>query len=128
MTRQTPTELHDHNGSHLDALPREPDEHIPDDGFTDRLMAALPPPRRAPRWRWLILTAFGLAGAVVGLVGLLGLHGSPAGIRLSDLAWQAMTWSPPMLPMGLPVIPLVLAGGLLAGALIQAQASAERGG
>ncbi len=48
----------------LDDLLRQNETHVPDDGFTGRVMLSLPP-RRADRWRrWLLFGALA-AGAVL---------------------------------------------------------------
>jgi hypothetical protein len=125
-----PPERHDEDHSDLDALLSAPQGHIPDEGFTERVMARLPETRPAPHpaWRWAILTLFGLLGAAIGLVPLLGAQ-RPLGLlvggdRLADALWHVMTWSPALLPTTLPVVPLLLAASLLAGALAHAHSRA----
>jgi hypothetical protein len=47
----------------LEARLREANDHLPDNGFTARVMAALPPRRRPVRTRRLILSVATLLGA-----------------------------------------------------------------
>ena len=49
----------------FEALLREREGHVPDDGFTARVMGRLPPRKRARNLRSLILAAGLLAGVVV---------------------------------------------------------------
>ncbi len=52
----------------FDAFLRESDAHVPDDGFTRRVLAALPPRRRFEWVRLVFFAAAWLAGAVILLV------------------------------------------------------------
>ncbi len=58
----------------LDELLREAEPHIPDAGFTTRVLAALPPRRRLDPLRLAFFAAAWLAGVVV-----LLLHGPTVG-------------------------------------------------
>jgi hypothetical protein len=77
----------------LDALLRAPRPAIPDDGFTGRVLAALPPrPAPAPRI-WDLRTAILLGATVVGCL-LFGWLGLPA-----LLAWPVESPLPALLPV-----------------------------
>ena len=52
----------------FDAFLREADTHIPDDGFTARVLTALPPRRRFDSFRLVLFAAAWLAGAVIVLL------------------------------------------------------------
>ncbi len=63
MTNHSPTSSE--HPDPLDALLRESEAHIPDDGFTARVLAALPPRRRFDPLRLAFFGAAWLAGAVI---------------------------------------------------------------
>lgn len=108
----------------LDALLREPEPYLPDEGFTARVMSALPPRARASRWRPVILAAAALLACLVAGFALGGLFAPGAASDLGGWLWKALTWSPAELPAALPVAPLVLGGAaVLAGALAWARAT-----
>jgi hypothetical protein len=101
----------------LDALLREADEYIPDEGFTRRVMAALPP-RRRREWR----RAGILAGATL-LGGALAAWQLPAPAAVSELA--AMDWraaAPQLIQLLLPVLTALAALGWSLYALITEEA------
>jgi hypothetical protein len=56
----------DRDEAQLEAWLRQPTAPLPDDGFSNRVLAALPPPTPA-RARWL-RPAFCVAGAIVGAI------------------------------------------------------------
>ena len=58
----------------LDTLLRESEAHIPDDGFTTRVLASLPSRRRPDALRLALFAAAWVAGVVV-----LLLHAPPVG-------------------------------------------------
>jgi hypothetical protein len=58
----------EHDDADLERLLRAPKPPIDDDGFTDRLLARLPPRRRTEPWRVTILLGFTLAAALVGVL------------------------------------------------------------
>ena len=60
----------------FDALLRESEAHIPDDGFTARVLVALPPRRRFEPLRVALFAAAWLAGAVILLVHAPALVGT----------------------------------------------------
>lgn len=65
------------------------DALLPDDGFSTRLLARLPPPAPSPvphRWpQWLL--GLGLGGLVVLMLGLI-----PMALPLIGEGWQAPVW------------------------------------
>ncbi len=97
----------------LDALLRQAEPHIPDAGFTQRVLAALPPRRRADPWRLALFAAAWLAGAVILLLRVPGavaapmtflrhvfqgelaplLALAPVMFALCCLGWAAVTWA-----------------------------------
>lgn len=120
----TGLDRHDPSGSHLEALLRQEDRPLGDDGFTERVMAALPPRAASSRWRPFILAISGLLAALVAGYALWALlpvlAGSPGPSlgsplfsgRLIEWTVMAFTWAPDGLPLGVPVVPFAL--GLLA--------------
>ncbi len=97
----------------LNELWQESDVYIEDNGFTDRVMGELPAPRRAFRWRRLILVASSLLACLVGLVLI------PGGAYLTDVLVQLASYRPAQSP--LPIVPvavlLILVGGGVAAAV-----------
>ena len=65
--------------------------YLDDDGFTERLMAAMPPPRKKRNHEWIIcaMALFGM------LIGGIGLHGMEASLQdlLSLSNGQAIPWN-----------------------------------
>lgn len=119
----TGTDLHDRNGSHLEALLREDFEVLPDGGFTERVMASLPPRAASSRWRrHLVLGAAALLAALVGGFVLSGLKVPQLGPLLGEgslhLLVQAFTWAPDGLPLPLPLVPMALGLIALGGSLL----------
>jgi hypothetical protein len=51
----------------LDALLRETDDYIPDDGFTHRVTTQLPAPRRRVPVRWILVPLAWLLGCALAL-------------------------------------------------------------
>lgn len=95
----------------LNELLRESDVYIEDNGFTERVMVGLPPPRRASRWRRPILLGSTLLACLVGLVLF------PSGAYLTDVLYQVASYRPAQSPV--PVVPiavllLVVGGGVAA--------------
>lgn len=113
-------DLHDLSGSHLEAILRQDGRTLGDDGFTERVMAALPRRAASSRWRPVILAISGLLAALVGGYGLWALLpsfvrspgpslGSPVfSGRLIEWTSVAFTWAPEGLPLGVPVVPFAL--------------------
>jgi hypothetical protein len=93
----------------FDALLRESEAHIPDDGFTARVLTALPPRRRFDPLRLGLFAAAWLAGAVILLLRAPSVTATAAAFlnhtRHGDLA--------PLLALA----PVVFAVGCLAWAL-----------
>lgn len=83
----------------LDALLREADEYIPDNGFTARVVRQLPS-RRHPRWRrWAVLTAalfIGVGLAVWQSPALFAAFNGALNAR-SLLHWQTLLGFVPLL-------------------------------
>lgn len=89
----------------IDALLRQSEHYIDDDGFTNRVMSALPPPRRHLR-PWILFGAT-LLGALVAFIFSPGadiLFGAVA--EIARYRFEAP----------LPLLPLVLLGLIVAGA------------
>ena len=68
----------------LDALLRESEVHLPDDGFTARVLTSLPPRRRFDRPRLAVFATAWLAGAV-----LLLRHAPAAGAAVTGFLQHA---------------------------------------
>jgi hypothetical protein len=97
----------------LDALLREPEPHIPDEGFTRRVLGALPPRRRLDPLRLTLFAAAWLGGAVILLLRSPALGDTPAAffqharhfelapllalapivLGLGCLVWALATWA-----------------------------------
>ena len=94
----------------FDALLRESETHVPDDGFTARVLAALPPRRRSDRLRLAFFAAAWLAGVAIMLVRAPTVAGATASFvqhaRHGELAAL------------LALAPVVLAAGCLVWALV----------
>jgi len=81
----------------LDALLRESDAHLPDDGFTARVLTSLPPRRRFDGLRLAMLAGAWVAGVVI----LHARHGevtallvlAPVMIVLGSLVWALASWA-----------------------------------
>jgi hypothetical protein len=97
---------HDADGELEQILSRE-SEYIEDDGFTERVLAALPPRRTNGRVRALILIS---ATVLAGLVALLVL---PGGQVLLDAFVELMSYRP--LVSDVPLAPLALVALLVCG-------------
>jgi hypothetical protein len=83
----------------LDALLREADEYLPDEGFTARVLAALPP-RRRRGWRRTLI----LAGASL-VAGALAAWQLPSPSLVSEmLAWGWRAAAPHLFGLLLPVL------------------------
>jgi hypothetical protein len=97
----------------LNELLMESDVYIEDNGFTERVMGHLPPPRNASRWRRPILMVSALLACLVGLVLI------PGGAYLTDVLYQVASYRPAQSP--LPIVPvavlLLLVGGGVAAAV-----------
>ncbi len=97
----------------LDTLLREAEPQIPDDGFTTRVLAALPPRRRPDPLRLVFFAAAWLAGLVVLLLRAPNVGGAltaflqharhgelialltlaPVVLALGCLLWALATWA-----------------------------------
>lgn len=107
-------DLHDRNGSHLEALFRKEQAYLADAGFTEGVMRALPPAAKGRRWRAVILAAAALMGALVGALVLRDIAFPAPGHGLTHWLWQAFTWMPANLALALPLPPVPLVLGLVA--------------
>ena len=95
----------------LDAMLSKPDPYLEDGGFTQRVLAGLPPRRQASRARGKILLG---SAAAAGLVLVLG----PARVATADLLAQNFSW-PAVASMALSLA--VLAGTAISVALREAE-------
>jgi hypothetical protein len=100
-----------HDEVWLSELLREDEVYIEDNGFTERVLGRLPPPRRASRWRAPILICSTLLACLVGLVLV------PGGAYLTDALYQVASYRPAQSP--LPIVPvafllLLVSGGVAA--------------
>jgi len=90
----------------LDALLRTPPQPIPDNGFTERVCAALPPRpvRPRPAIRWLLLSGALLLGCLFSWVIWSGIDPSLTA-RLAEAArtWKLETWHALVLTVALCV-------------------------
>jgi len=97
----------------LNELLMESDVYIEDNGFTDRVMGQLPPPRVSSRWRRPILMLSAVLACLVGLVLV------PGGAYLTEVLYQVASYRPAQSP--LPIVPvavlLLLVGGGVAAAV-----------
>jgi uncharacterized membrane protein YcjF (UPF0283 family) len=85
----------------LDELLRGADEYLPDNGFTARVLTALPERRKHSWRRFVVLTAAMIIGAV------LVAWQMPASIALVSMMprqWSAIQW-----PMLLALVPTLVA-------------------
>ncbi len=87
-----------YDDNRLNDLLQENDVYIEDNGFTERVMNHLPPPRHASRWRRPILLATALLACLVGLVLL------PGGAYLTDVLNQVASYRPTQSPLPLPLL------------------------
>jgi hypothetical protein len=94
----------------FDALLRESETHIPDDGFTARVLATLPPRRRFDLMRLALFAAAWLTGAVI-----LLLH-APA-VASTTTAFLQHARHGELAPL-LALAPVVFAAGCLVWALV----------
>jgi hypothetical protein len=93
----------------IEALLHEPEAHIPDDGFTTRVLAALPPRRRFDPLRLALFATAWLAGVAILLV-----HAPTfAGTAMAFLQHARHGELTPLLALA----PVVFAAGCLAWAL-----------
>jgi hypothetical protein len=100
----------------LDPILRRPGAHLDDDGFTQRVMSRLPPPRNG-RARAAILLG---AAVAAGLVGGAVLPAEALARAVSDLLiWPSFPLSGPLNLAG-PLAAVALAGSLIWGAFASA--------
>jgi hypothetical protein len=115
----TSTTSTNHDEDRLSEFLLESDVYIEDNGFTERVMNRLPPPRHASRWRRPILGATALLACLVGLLLL------PGGAYLTDVLHQVASYRPTQSPLplllSLPLVHLaillVVVGGTVAAAV-----------
>lgn len=104
-------------GDPLEAFLLEAQEHIPDEGFTARVIASLPPRRRPGLRRAGILASATLVGAALA-VGQL----PPPSLVSEMLAWGWRAAGPHLIPLLLPVLLAVVALGWSVYALVSEEA------
>jgi hypothetical protein len=99
------------NGSDLDRLLEAKDDYLEDAGFTDRVLAAMPPRRNRGRLRVLILTSSTLVSCLFVLFVWPGLE------PIRDVLQAILTYQPAFIPFPLPVVPVAAALAVLWGGI-----------
>ena len=99
------------NGSDLDHLLEAQDDYLEDAGFTERVMASMPPRRARGRLRVLILTASTLLSCLFVLFVWPGLE------PIRDVLHAILSYQPAFIPFPLPVVPVAAALAALWGGI-----------